>query len=218
MTEQVMGIIPHVIMKAIVATSYFDLIITDKRIICAVSGSALLTGVMAGPLGDRMVRRTCSKFEGLDPEQILRSGKKNFCWNLDEISWIEIKKGVYGVTMDAIVFHLTSGERKYFTLVRSQFKKAESLISEVLRDKVRDGSQVVAEPGQPPISQPPSQPVTSTRICPNCGASLAEGVKFCGKCGAKVEERPAKKFCQNCGTQTSPEMGFCGSCGAKLSW
>ena len=29
-------------------------------------------------------------------------------------------------------------------------------------------------------------------ICPNCGAGLAEGVKFCGSCGAKFERETVK--------------------------
>jgi len=49
--------------------------------------------------------------------------------------------------------------------------------------------------------------------CPNCGASVALGLKFCGECGSPVA---GKKVCPNCGTENEPGMKFCGECGTKL--
>jgi len=224
MTEQVTGIIPNVVPKfgsgsgvLMTGMTYFDLIITDRRIIGAKSGSRLLTIAVGGELGDLVVqRRAGSKFEGLDLEQVLHSDEKNFCWNLDGIIGIEVKKGVYGVTTDRIVFHLASGKQEFIFRSRSKFNEAQALLSEILRDKIQAESELATKPQPPLISQPPSQPAISTRICPNCGASLADGVKFCGKCGAKVEERVARKFCPSCGAQITPEMMFCGGCGGKV--
>ncbi len=49
--------------------------------------------------------------------------------------------------------------------------------------------------------------------CPNCGAEVALGLKFCGECGTKIE---AKSICPNCGKENEPGMKFCGECGTKL--
>ncbi|MCH4886793.1 zinc ribbon domain-containing protein [Acidaminobacter sp. JC074] len=53
-----------------------------------------------------------------------------------------------------------------------------------------------------------------SNLCKNCGAALAEGVKFCGSCGAQVEEE-SKKLCPNCGAEVG-ESKFCNSCGTSL--
>jgi predicted amidophosphoribosyltransferase len=49
--------------------------------------------------------------------------------------------------------------------------------------------------------------------CPNCGASVAPGAKFCGECG-----QPSKreKFCLQCGTKIEGTPKFCPECGAQL--
>lgn len=47
--------------------------------------------------------------------------------------------------------------------------------------------------------------------CSNCGAENAEGKKFCGDCGAELENR-----CERCGTKNPASNRFCGDCGATL--
>ena len=49
--------------------------------------------------------------------------------------------------------------------------------------------------------------------CPNCGASVALGLKFCGECGSSMS---TKKICPSCGTENDAGMKFCGECGTKL--
>ena len=49
--------------------------------------------------------------------------------------------------------------------------------------------------------------------CPNCGASVALGLKFCGECGSPMS---TKKICPSCGTENDAGMKFCGECGTKL--
>jgi len=73
-------------------------------------------------------------------------------------------------------------------------------------------------------------------ICISCGASNAEGVKFCGECGTKLAMDCPKcgssiskgqKFCNVCGTSLIPKcpqcgvetiegVKFCNECGAKI--
>lgn len=49
--------------------------------------------------------------------------------------------------------------------------------------------------------------------CPNCGADVALGLKFCGECGARMEGGAP---CPACGSQNPPGTRFCGECGSKL--
>jgi NADH pyrophosphatase NudC (nudix superfamily) len=58
----------------------------------------------------------------------------------------------------------------------------------------------------------------------DCGAEIYEGVKFCGKCGKKVEgiikktaeELSPEKVCSQCGAKLLLGVKFCSKCGAKL--
>ncbi len=50
--------------------------------------------------------------------------------------------------------------------------------------------------------------------CNNCGAEVAEGMKFCGDCGAPV---PQEKKCIACGATIAAKMKFCPECGANQS-
>jgi Archaea-specific RecJ-like exonuclease, contains DnaJ-type Zn finger domain len=50
--------------------------------------------------------------------------------------------------------------------------------------------------------------------CPNCGASVAAGLKFCGECGSPMQQKTGK--CPKCGFQNDADMKFCGECGTKL--
>lgn len=57
--------------------------------------------------------------------------------------------------------------------------------------------------------------------CAKCGAVLPEGAKFCGSCGAPVEDKqevsdePAK-LCPACGAKLEENASFCVECGHKL--
>src|SRR3990172_7923439 len=48
--------------------------------------------------------------------------------------------------------------------------------------------------------------------CSNCHYNNAEGARFCGECGAKLEVK-----CQSCGKGNPPTNKFCGECGHKFS-
>ena len=48
-------------------------------------------------------------------------------------------------------------------------------------------------------------------ICPKCGTENPEGKKFCGECGAKLEN-----LCPSCKSSNPPQFKFCGECGSKL--
>ena len=47
--------------------------------------------------------------------------------------------------------------------------------------------------------------------CSRCGSDNPSGKKFCGQCGARLENR-----CPKCGDDNPPSNKFCGECGASL--
>ena len=49
--------------------------------------------------------------------------------------------------------------------------------------------------------------------CGKCGTSIIPGAKFCGKCGAAVQNPLALKPCPNCFSGISDDMVFCPWCG-----
>lgn len=59
--------------------------------------------------------------------------------------------------------------------------------------------------------------------CPKCGNEVAEGKKFCGKCGVRLDTSKTQVapkedglVCPNCGSPIMPGKKFCGKCGTKL--
>jgi len=92
-----------------------------------------------------------------------------------------------------------------------------------LYDRVRGRGQL-AEPVHPPsltLPHPNTQtptpkhtPTPPTTSCPNCGAPLRAGARFCRACGqatsAAVQPDAA---CANCGAVLRPGAKFCRSCG-----
>lgn len=61
-------------------------------------------------------------------------------------------------------------------------------------------------------SQAMNQP-SSGDTCPECGAAVASGAKFCSGCGKPIA--PKKSFCAQCGAELSAGARFCSSCGAS---
>jgi len=62
-------------------------------------------------------------------------------------------------------------------------------------------------------------------VCPNCQSEIAEGKRFCGRCGvALIDERASSLttasspvWCSKCGKEVKWGKKFCGSCGAPLA-
>lgn len=53
-----------------------------------------------------------------------------------------------------------------------------------------------------------------TKECSNCGAQVAENVKFCTECGGKMG--PEKLKCPSCSTELPEGTKFCMECGTKV--
>lgn len=105
---------------------------------------------------------------------------------------------------------------------------------------------VYAQPVQTAKSIPPVQPEPiqeemknpAKNVCPNCGATLADNVRFCVQCGtevkqpetnqeeptirvtpvtfAKPEEPKRSKFCIGCGAPLDADSVFCTECGKRV--
>lgn len=52
----------------------------------------------------------------------------------------------------------------------------------------------------------------SSLTCPDCGATVPAGAKFCMECG----HRFAPATCPKCGAALTPGAKFCMECGEKL--
>lgn len=61
--------------------------------------------------------------------------------------------------------------------------------------------------------QQPAAGMASGGYCPQCGAAIPAGAKFCSGCGAKLS---AGSVCPACGHAVQPGAKFCPDCGAKL--
>ncbi len=61
------------------------------------------------------------------------------------------------------------------------------------------------------IVQPAPRAAVAGGTCPQCGASVVAGAKFCRRCGASVAA-----VCVSCGAPVSADAKFCRQCGAPV--
>ena len=64
-----------------------------------------------------------------------------------------------------------------------------------------------------PTEPVPATPAEQPAFCPDCGAAIVEGGKFCFKCGRKLETAPV---CAGCGKPLADGQLFCPFCGTKV--
>lgn len=72
------------------------------------------------------------------------------------------------------------------------------------------GYQMAQQMGQ----QQPAPPQQPQKPCPKCGTMNAATMKFCGSCGARMEEGVT---CPKCGAFAPKETKFCPECGTALA-
>lgn len=57
-----------------------------------------------------------------------------------------------------------------------------------------------------------------SQICPQCGNSLKDNVKFCSKCGYKMSQKDnEQKICPHCGSTSKISVKFCNKCGFNFN-
>ncbi len=61
------------------------------------------------------------------------------------------------------------------------------------------------------------QPEENIPTCPQCGATVQAGQRFCEQCGASLEEKVETVHCPTCHSQVPPDAKFCIQCGAPLT-
>ena len=71
--------------------------------------------------------------------------------------------------------------------------------------------------GEQSAVQPPKAE-TPFRRCPKCGRVVSEAMKFCGYCGAEVEQTAPQEplICPVCGFENPYGTRYCGDCGIRL--
>ena len=65
------------------------------------------------------------------------------------------------------------------------------------------------------VTDTPNQQVEVERYvkCPECGALVKVGSKFCSECGKQM---PTDKYCSECGAKINATAKFCTNCGSKV--
>ena len=96
---------------------------------------------------------------------------------------------------------------------------------------IEEEAKEETEEEEKPIEEETNEPETidsmySTK-CPSCGAELSSNTKFCGKCGADIENVPkttttetkeeTSNICPSCGSELLPNAKFCGKCGSSIN-
>lgn len=101
----------------------------------------------------------------------------------------------------------------FSSLASSFMNSSKSALNKVTDAGSKATSSIFSAAGNIKKSVEP-QPSGDT-LCPACGASVAAGKKFCGKCGAKIVSKP-KILCPSCGSEVEEGKKFCGNCGAQI--
>lgn len=118
-----------------------------------------------------------------------------------------------------------------FAQLQEQIKAAEAQKAELIRvheeerkaaeeaarlaeeaRKAEEAARLAAE-AEAAQAQPAARPAGA--VCPVCGHENAQGMKFCGECGARLVT-PGKTVCPVCGYENAPGVKFCGECGTRL--
>lgn len=97
--EQILLTVPMCKMKTLTGERFYTLIITDKRIVAGKVGKSYVRGdKILGAVVQKFEksRMDADKYEGMEVEEIVHTGKDNFAFAYDELKEIVIKKVMFG--------------------------------------------------------------------------------------------------------------------------
>lgn len=131
--------------------------------------------------------------------------------NLAAEQWKKIGEYYYNL-------YISGGEAALEILEYCEAAKAHLAAAEEARaaiEKTKEENEARAQAAA--AAAVPQTPAAET-VCPNCGAAVADGKKFCSECGAKIEVPvPAgPKYCTGCGAVIAEGRKFCSECGTKV--
>ena len=109
-----------------------------------------------------------------------------------------------------------SNEHDFFSTHPADSKRIAAmneLIHEIENDSDFRSQPVIGETPKPKEEFRDSHKKDNGRQCPNCGARVGAGDKFCTNCGAKFE---GELKCGKCGFSVNAGDAFCTNCGNKL--
>ena len=103
---------------------------------------------------------------------------------------------------------------EFCTAAKTHYDAAEAAQAEI--DRIRAENE--AERAAAAAVTPTAAAAPADLICPGCGTVVADGLKFCGQCGTKVEvpAAPVSRACPNCGAAVAEGVRFCSECGTRM--
>lgn len=106
------------------------------------------------------------------------------------------------------------------TKLKDKYKELEELDIQVKNKETE--LEEIKRRAEEALVKPAEEAPASGIVC-ECGNPLPLDAKFCGKCGAKIEQpsqqeevSPRENICTNCGSPLSDNARFCGKCGAQV--
>lgn len=121
---------------------------------------------------------------------------------------------------EALVVHTTIKGLHVFRLAPDGTVRYDPLgadaLPECLRTLIGQSAGEIVPPFETPVVQRSTDPQHGAIFCPQCGASVPAGARFCAACGKPVQQ-PATPTCPKCGKPVHAGEKFCGSCGHHLS-
>lgn len=101
---------------------------------------------------------------------------------------------------------------EFCTAAKAHYDAAAEAQAEIDRIRAENEAERAA------AAAPTASAAPAGLICPGCGAAIADGLKFCGQCGTKIEvpAAPVSGICPACGAAVADGVRFCGACGARM--
>jgi hypothetical protein len=213
MTEEVVGIVPHVLQPSGGVTSrQYTLILTDQRLIVAQftgpmmmealaqskakGGKGLLGGLLAGRvLTPRDIVDYTEKYWSMTPESIASESPGNFTLEIPGITAANVEHQVRGpededssIGFDRYVLTIESVQGSFSFIFDADPQDMDALRSSLGERLTGQGRLHAIKPASQHASTLPKRRIVAQRLgdaalCSNCGHRVPYGANFCPQCG-----------------------------------